>query len=55
MNPIPDDPMEAHGRFISALCTDWLNAGQVTRDTPLADAVLEIRRQTREDDDGTRP
>jgi hypothetical protein len=37
--------MARHGRFIDALCADWLAAGTVTRDTPRADAVMEICRQ----------
>lgn len=46
MRSIPSDPLGRHSRFISALCADWLEAGTVTSDTPRADAVLEICKQS---------
>ena len=47
MKPLPENLMEQHARFIEALCEDWREAGAVTRDTPRANAVVEIARQRR--------
>jgi hypothetical protein len=45
----PTDPIRQNDRLIAALCTDWLAAGTITRDTPRADRVIEISRQLRRD------
>jgi hypothetical protein len=53
MNQLPENPIAKHQRFIEALCTDWQEARTVTRNTPRADAVLEISRQTRPRKEGS--
>jgi hypothetical protein len=53
MNQLPENPIARHNRFIEALCSDWQEAGTVTRNTPRADAVLEISRQTRPRKEGS--
>lgn len=51
MKALPTDPLAQHARYVSAICEDWGEAirdGRSLRDTPRADAVVEIGRQMRE-------